>query len=149
MSESSKYAVQLAILQNPEAFGLKDKDVNPFISYALIMIEDGEDTIDIESVLDDCVVEVEQTLASKVQLILSGRTEISDRPEKPENGQAKKPAKNNASSKDNGSKISNKQLRYIGYLQHQLGRKPDYAEIGTLSQKAATMRIKDLEKELK
>ncbi len=149
MIESSKYAVRLAILQYPEAFGLKDEDVNPFISYTLIMAEAGEDIIDHESILEDCVVEVEKTLQSKVHLILSGRAEMPELPDKPENGQDKKTAKSNASSKDRGSKISNKQLRYIGYLHHQLGRKPDYDEIGGLFQKAATMRIKDLEKELK
>lgn len=148
MIESTEYAVRLAVLQHPEAFGLKDEDVNPFISYALIMIEDGEDIIDIESVLDDCVVEVERTLDSKVHLILSGRAEMPELPEKPKNGQTEKPDKGNASSKNHGSKISNKQLRYIGYLHHQLGRKPDYKEVSTLTQRQATMRIKDLEKEL-
>ncbi len=149
MNALSKYAVKLAVLQFPEAFGLRDEDVNPILAYTLVMAESAEDIIDHESILDDFMVECSQTVDSKVSLILSGRVEMPEVRDKPDNGQVKKPADNQGSSKDRGSKISNKQLRYIGYLQHQLGQKPDYDAIGGLSQKAATMRIKDLEKELK
>jgi hypothetical protein len=45
-------------------------------------------------------------------------------------------------------KVTPKQVRYLGYLQHQLNEKPDYKEIGKLTQKQATLRIKDLEKEV-
>ena len=156
MNALSKYAVKLAVLQFPEAFGLRDEDVNPILAYTLVMAESAEDIIDHESILEDFLVECSQTVDSKVALILTGRAEMPDikgnqskgngsagetRPAKPSNGKT--------SSKDKGGKLSNKQLRYIGYLKHQLGQNPDYDQISGLSAKAATMLIKDLEKELK
>jgi hypothetical protein len=160
MIETSKYAVKLAVLQFPEAFGLKDEEVNPLLAYTLIMAEAHEEIIDHESILEDFVVECMKTVDSKAHLILSGRAKMPDlsgkepetkqevapqteKPRKPGNG------KYHAKEKDGVGKLSVKQLRYIGYLKHQLGQKPDYGEIESLSQKAATMLIKDLEKEVK
>jgi hypothetical protein len=156
MIETSKYAVKLAVLQFPEAFGLKDEEVNPLLAYTLIIAEVHEEIIDHESILMDFVVECEKTVDSKVHLILSGRAKMPDlsgkQPEKePEPEKPRKLCNGNshAKEKDGGGKLSVKQLRYIGYLKHQLGQKPDYGEIESLSQKAATMLIKDLEKEVK
>lgn len=155
MNALSKYAVKLAVLQFPEAFGLRDEDVNPILAYTLVMAESAEDIIDHESILDDFMVECHQTVDSKVALILTGRAEMPDLRDNQSKGNGNSGQPRSAKSangigalKDKGGKLSNKQLRYIGYLQHQLGRKPDYDEIGGLSQKAATMRIKDLEKEI-
>jgi len=154
MIETSKYAVKLAVISFPEAFGLKAEEVNPLLAYTLIMAEAHEEIIDHESILEDFVVECEKTVDSKVHLILSGRAKMPDlsgkqpekepEPKKPGNGQTKPHPK----EKDGGGKLSMKQLRYIGYLKHQLGHKPDYGEIENLSPKAATMLIKDLEKEV-
>ena len=160
MIETSKYAVKLAVLRFPEAFGLKDEEVNPLLAYTLIMAEAHEEIIDHESILEDFVVECEKTVDSKVHLILSGRAKMPDlsgkepMPEQEIIHQDEKPrksgnGKSRAKEKDGGGKLSVKQLRYIGYLKHQLGHKPDYGEIESLSQKAATMLIKDLEKEVK
>lgn len=151
MHALSKYAVKLAVLQFPEAFGLRYEDVNPILAYTLVMAETHEVIIDHESILADFMVECERTVDSKVSLVLSGRTEMPDLRNQPGKEPDKKSVneKPKTPSQDNGSKISNKQLRYVGYLHHQLGQKPDYDEIGNLSQKAATMHIKDLEKELK
>lgn len=44
-----------------------------------------------------------------------------------------------------GRELSTKQLRYLGYLIQQNGEEPDYTIISKLSQKEATLRIKDLE----
>ena len=155
MIETSKYAVKLAVLQFPEAFGLKAEEVNPLLAYTLIMAEAHEEIIDHESILEDFVVECERTVDSKVHLILSGRAKMPDlsgkQPEKePEPVRPRKEGngKSYAKEKDGGGKLSVKQLRYIGYLKHQLGHKPDYGEIENLSPKAATMLIKDLEKEV-
>lgn len=156
MIESSKYAVKLAVLQFPEAFGLKDEDVNPILAYTLVKAEAQEEIIDHESILEDFMVECERTVDSKVHLILSGRAEMPDirdsdpkRESRRAGGNGKSSGKEKGSGKDKGGKLTNKQLRYIGYLKHQLGEKPDYDEISGLSAKAATMLIKDLEKELK
>jgi hypothetical protein len=160
MIETSKYAVKLAVIQHPEAFGLKDEEVNPLLAYTLIMAEAHEDIIDHESILFDFVVECEKTVDSKVALILTGRAKMPDlnggkQPEydmgedklsKPGNGKATKPYAKKERNDD--GKLSVKQLRYIGYLKHQMGLKPDYGEIENLSPKAATMLIKDLEKEV-
>jgi len=154
MPELSEYAVRLAILRFPEAFGLKDEDVNPFIAYTLIMAKSGEDIIDHESILDECVVETIKTLDSKTHLILSGRAPMPDIPERkapqpPEKREADNDRKDRKGKpKDRDGKITVKQLRYIGYLKHKMGDKPDYDEIEKLSQKSATMLIKDLEKEV-
>jgi len=154
----SKYAVKLAVLQFPEAFGLRDEDVNPILAYTLVMAESAEDIIDHESILEDFMVECSQTVDSKVALILTGRAEMPDLKGNQNKGNgsagetrpARKPNDNGkSSSRDKGGKLSNKQLRYIGYLKHQLGQNPDYDQISGLSAKAATMLIKDLEKELK
>jgi hypothetical protein len=160
MIETSKYAVKLAVLQFPEAFGLKDEEVNPLLAYTLIMAEAEEEIIDHESILEDFVVDCEKTVDSKVHLILSGRAKMPDlsgkepetkREVAPQAEKSRKPGngKYHLKEKDGGGKLSVKQLRYIGYLKHQLGQKPDYGEIESLSQKAATMLIKDLEKEVK
>jgi len=147
----SKYAVKLAVLQFPEAFGLRDEDINPILAYTLVMAEAHEEIIDHESILEDFMVECERTVDSKVALILSGMAKMPELSSSPIKEQTTKSGngKPKSSANDKGGKISNKQLRYIGYLQHQLGQKPDYDAIGGLSQKAATMRIKDLEKEVK
>jgi len=157
MIETSKYAVKLAVLRFPEAFGLKDEEVNPLLAYTIVMAEAHEEIIDHESILEGFVVECERTVDSKVHLTLSGRAKMPNlsgkqlekepepEPKKSGNGQIKPHPK----EKDGGGKLSVKQLRYIGYLKHQLGHKPDYGEIESLSPKAATMLIKDLEKEVK
>ena len=44
-----------------------------------------------------------------------------------------------------GRELTHKQLRYMGYLHRQLGEEPDYSVISKMSQKQATMRIKELE----
>ena len=155
MIETSKYAVKLAVLRFPEAFGLKDEEVNPLLAYTLIMAEAHEEIIDHESILEGFVVECERTVDSKVHLILSGRAKMPDlsgkQPEKepePEKPRKEGNGQSRAKEKDGGGKLSVKQLRYIGYLKRQLGQKPDYGEIENLSPKAATMLIKDLEKEV-
>lgn len=161
MIETSKYALKLAVIRFPEAFGLKDEEVNPLLAYTLIMAESHEDIIDHESILLDFVVECEKTVDSKVTLITSGRAKMPDLNcgRQPEYDMGEDKLKNSGNGKvttpypkkgGNGeSKLSVKQLRYIGYLKHQLGQKPDYGEIENLTQKAATMLIKDLEKEVK
>jgi hypothetical protein len=68
-------------------------------------------------------------------------------------GNAAKPSqrKSRSGSGSNGNgepKVSVKQLRYIGYLQRQLDEEPDYKEIAELTQRQATTRIRELEKEL-
>jgi len=155
MIETSKYAVKLAVLQFPEAFGLRAEEVNPLLAYTIVMAEAHETIIDHESILEDFVIECEKTVDSKVHLILSGRAKMPDlsgkqpekepepEPKKSGNGQTKPHPKENG-----GGKLSVKQLRYIGFLKHKLGHKPDYGEIENLSPKAATMLIKDLEKEV-
>jgi hypothetical protein len=155
MIETSKYAVKLAVISFPEAFGLKAEEVNPLLAYTIVMAEAHETIIDHESILEDFVIECEKTVDSKVHLILSGRAKMPDlsgkQPEKePEPEKPRKPGngQSHAKEKDGGGKLSVKQLRYIGYLKHKLGHKPDYGEIENLSPKAATMLIKDLEKEV-
>jgi len=68
-------------------------------------------------------------------------------------GNAAKPSqrksRSGAGSNGNGEpKVSVKQLRYIGYLQRQLDEEPDYKAIAELTQRQATSRIRELEKEL-
>ena len=68
-------------------------------------------------------------------------------------GNAAKPSqrKSRSGSGSNGNgepKVSVKQLRYIGYLQRQLDEEPNYKEIAELTQRQATSRIRELEKEL-
>jgi len=81
VSALSRYAVKLAVLQYPEAFGLRYEDVNPILAYTLVMAEAGEEIIDHESILDDFVVECERTVNSKVSLVLNDLIEMPDIPE--------------------------------------------------------------------
>jgi len=157
MIESSNDAIRLAILRHPEVFGLKGEDVNPLLKFTLEKSDAGDKMLDPDVLMAECIDHCELMIELKVEMVLSYRTQKAvpaDKPDKPQKADEKPPAHKGDGAtpkpapKQNGSKITIKQLRYLGYLKHQLGKKPDYDEIGNLSQKQATMLIKDLEKEL-
>jgi hypothetical protein len=159
MIESSDDAVRLAILRHPEVFGLKGEDVNPLLKFTLEKSDAGDKMPDPDLLMDECLEHCELMIELRIEMVLSHRTpkgEPADKPDKPQKADGEKTPttksgngeKLKAAPKENGSKITIKQLRYLGYLKHQLGAKPDYDEIENLSQKQATMLIKDLEKEL-
>jgi len=134
------------------------RHANPLLQFVLIDAETDADSIDIEDVVKQCVHECAKAVNGKVAQILSGNASdvvIS------ENTKSHSPAKTpdtsrNRSSKKSGGKssgeraapkISVRQLRYIGYLLRQKGEEPDYKTIAEMTQREATMRIKELERE--
>ena len=148
MNVSIEEAIRLAIISRPECFGLMPEDVNPLLSFVMRMTSGEEvDREDLSAVcFDECNSKVYHRLTEVLRYDASGKPTTTARP-KPKaslsNGDSKGKAKPAA------SKLSVKQLRYIGYLLHKAnGEKPDYKAIGELTTKQATMRIKDLEAEL-
>jgi len=152
-------SLEIAILRYPQAFGLMDEEVNPLLQFALVSAEFEGSDFDPDEMYAECIHGCKQTVANKVKQILEGnsrkpagngkllsnhvRKVIAKSRKTPDDDDNPEPKQ-----KTKGGKISVKQLRYLGYLQHQLGDKPDYKEIATLTAKQATMQIKDLEKEL-
>ena len=155
MIESSNDAVRLAILRHPEVFGLKGEDVNPLLKFTLEKADAGDKMPDPDVVMAECIEHCELMIELRVEMVLSCRTPKAEPADKPQKADEKPPTAKSGNGekvkpvpKQDGSKITIKQLRYLGYLKHQLGKKPDYDEISNLSQKQATLLIKDLEKEL-
>lgn len=146
MCVSVENALKLAILQRPEWFGLLPEDVNPLLRFVLKAIEgDDEDSSMLASA---CFEECNGVLYQKVIELLKVDVVRGAR-QKPEAAEAKaeRPTEE-AKASAGGSKLSVKQLRYLGYLHRQLGEEPDYKAIGKLTQKQATMRIRELEQQL-
>jgi len=150
--------MRIAILQSPEVFAMKQEEVNPLLQYTFVAADFDDKEVDYDDVLARCIHNCEKAIASKINQILTGDSHKSVGSEMLASNIVKKALLNNGSSEkeevsepkknNKGEKISVKQLRYLGYLQHQMGEKPDYKEIGKLTPKQATMKIKDLEKEL-
>ena len=152
-------SLEIAILRYPQAFGLMDVEVNPLLQFALVSTEFEGSDFDLDEVYTECINGCKQTVANKIKQILDGNSRksagngklLSNHVRKAIPKNKKSPDDNDNSEpkqKSKGYNISVKQLRYLGYLQHQLGDKPDYKEISKLTQKQATIKIKDLEKEL-
>lgn len=156
MIESSNDAVRLAILRHPEVFGLKGEDVNPLLKFTLEKSDAGDKMPDPDVLMAECIDHCELMIELRVEMVLTCRARKAEPTDKPQKAVAEKPPAAKSGNgekakpvpKQDGSKITIKQLRYLGYLKHQLGKKPDYDEISNLSQKQATLLIKDLEKEL-
>ena len=159
MHTSLEITMRIAILQSPEIFAMKEEEVNPLLQYTFVAADFDDVEIDYDDVIARCIHNCEKTIASKINQILNGDSYKSVGSEMLASNIVKKALLNNGSSEKEkvtepkkngkGGKISVKQLRYLGYLQHQMGEKPDYKEISKLSIKQATMKIKDLEKEIK
>ena len=199
-TQSAEYAVKLAVLRNPEAFGLRQEDVNPLLQFVMLGTERDIPQECLEDVIRQCQFDCAKAVNAKVAEVLSGQagairkspvvpdSSDEDEPqildfdyeEEPEDDADSEPEPEPqkapvgvASTKRNGKpaasaakpsqgkprsrtgpntygepKVSVKQLRYIGYLQRQLDEEPDYKEIAELTLKQATMRIRELEKEL-
>jgi hypothetical protein len=176
MHSPLEITMRIAILRYPETFGLKEEEVNPLLQYTFVTAEIEGSDIDYDDILSRCIHTCEMTIADKITEILKGKGResvgemlLSNHIKKallkagknPADSNGKNPADNNGNGKnpaesngngnsqdEKGYKVTPKQVRYLGYLQHQLGEKPDYKEIGKLTQKQATLRIKDLEKEV-
>jgi hypothetical protein len=171
-ANTPEFAVKVAVLRTPEAFGLKDIDVNPLLNFVLAQAKDDAPKDNLEQVLRNCMFACTKTVNAKVREILfgkaagdalsnggdNGKSQDEQRDEKPSGngGQTSaKPtdskARSSKDAKDGSSvdgKASVKQIRFIGYLTRQLNREPNYDEIAALTQRQASMRIKDLEKEV-
>ena len=152
-------SLEVAILRYPQAFGLMDEEVNPLLQLALVKAEFEGSDFNLDELYNECIHACKQTVDNKIKQILDGNSRKSAGNGKLLSNHVRKAISKNKKTPDDddnpapkqkakGDKISVKQLRYLGYLQHQLGDKPDYKEIATLTAKQATMQIKDLEKEL-
>lgn len=165
MPRHAEDAIKLAILNHPQTFGLAPSEVNPMLMFVQLCIEQGATHGSVE-LWKYCFDAVNETLHHKVVEVFTGLSVIQGKvqdaaiaaesyeevePEpasKPEpvrktgNG---KPACNGTVIGSPGRELSTKQLRYLGYLIRQTGEEPDYSIISKLSQKEATLRIKDLE----
>jgi len=134
-----KTALKLAILSNPEAFGLRASDLNPLhiLAERKAIGEDKEyEGDDLETQILECFEGCDTLLTSKVAELLKGVPE-------------KKPAKPRRGESSKGPKISTKQLRFLGYLIRQTGEEPDYKELKKLTQAQASKKIAEMEKEQK
>jgi hypothetical protein len=161
-------AIKLAILNHPDTFGLTAVEVNPMLMFTKHRIEEGVELGEVELWLQ-CFEAVNTTLHLKVVEVFSGLSVLQSKVQEsaiaaepgeptPEPKNEPAPSKKSGSSKpagngDNigssGRELSVKQLRYLGYLTRQAGEEPDYTVISKLSQKEATLRIKDLEAKVK
>ena len=188
--QSVELAVRLAVLRNPEVYGLRQQDVNPLLQFVLLGTEEPIPKDQLQDVIRKCQWDCAKIVNNKVKDVLSrnaaeavilqnrepGENELEsivadaddDEPEAVApvqdyrsntkrngsgSGNAAKPSqrksRSGAGSNGNGEpKVSVKQLRYIGYLQRQLDEEPDYKAIAELTQRQATSRIRELEKEL-
>jgi hypothetical protein len=156
-------SIKLAILNHPQTFGLAPSEVNPMLMFVQLCIEQGATHGSVE-LWKYCFDAVNETLHHKVVEVFTGLSVIQgkaqdaaiaaescDEPEpasKPE--PVRKACNGKPAGKGNvigspGRELSTKQLRYLGYLIRQTGEEPDYSIISKLSQKEATLRIKDLE----
>ena len=167
MHSPLEITMRIAILRYPETFGLGAEEVNPLLQYSFVTAELQGDDIDHDDILSRCIYACELKISEKITEILKskGRESVGEMllsnhvkkalmrntpdetPEPQSNGKTNGKTKSSDNPKK-GEKITAKQLRYLGYLQHQLGEKPDYKEIGKLTPQQATMKIKDLEKVL-
>ena len=158
--EDLKHAIRFGILHRPDMFGMAAEDVNPMLLYlAKVVSDDFEVTEDTPM---ECFKEVEANLNRRVQSFLDAVdvTNINGRPymskkkfEVVEPDSKPKPGRRETAGEDEvkgspGRELTHKQLRYMGYLHRQLGEEPDYSVISKMSQKQATMRIKELEAKL-
>ncbi len=142
------------ILKQPHVFGLRADYVNPLLLYQGRII-DEPDSDPNELILECfqfCKTNVErkhyefthpdpnlEEQEPQINAIKNGKSNTG-------NGKAK--GKFPPKVSQNGTGITPKQLRYLGYLWRQLGEEPNYDDIGKLSQAQATMRIKTLEEKL-
>jgi len=148
VNASVEEALRLAIIARPECFGLKAEDVNPLLRYTL-MVASGEDAGEAnlaEYCFDECNGKVYTRLTELLSHDAAKLRTSKGKPAKHKQAGNGNPASNAGLS--TGGKLSPKQLRYLGYLLHQKGETPDYKAIGELTTKQATLRIRDLEREL-
>lgn len=135
-------ALKLAVLSNPEAFGLNAADLNPLhiLAYRQATGEDEEyEGEDVNTLALDCFAGCEERLEAKVAELMKGVPPAeTKRKSRRSSGKNKPPKK--------GPMISVKQLKYIGFLKHELGEEPDYEAIKKLTQKQASAEIAKLEK---
>ena len=162
MAREVENSIKLAILSCPQCFGLTAAEVNPLLMRLQQVMEFG----DPESLSEDwqrCCSEVNTTLHQKVAEILSvapkAKSQGSQSEPQPETRNRQRHTKSGATDARSPAKpagparapsepqreLSVKQLRYLGYLIRQTGEEPDYTINSKLSQKEATLRIKDLE----
>lgn len=165
MAGHAEAAIRLAILNHPQTFGLTTAEVNPMLLYVQRSIEQGESHGSVE-LWKHCFDLVNTTLHHKVIEVFTGLSvvqgeaqaaaiaaesndEAEPEPErKPESARRTTSRRSSGNSRVIGSpgrELSTNQLRYMGYLIRQLGDVPDYSIIAKLSQKEATLRIKELE----
>jgi hypothetical protein len=146
MCVSVENALRLAILGQPESFGLLPEDVNPLLRFMLMVAEGGDE--DSAKLVAGCFDECSTVVYQKVVELL--KHDATRKPKSAPTGNEPKPAKakSNGKAAPSGAKLSTKQLRYLGYLYRQLGEEPDYKAISILTQKQATMRIREMEEQL-
>lgn len=162
MPQSAEDAVRIAILSEPNVFGLTASDINPMLLYQLrksepVYSEQGTAELwklcfdSVNSLLYDKVLEVFSGVNRRKDELVREATATGSQPQE-QPAQAKsngKPKSNGkeaeASNGNRGDKLTVKQLRYMGFLYRKLGEEPDYSVISVLTQGQATMRIKELE----
>ena len=165
MPRLAEDAIKLAILNHPQTFGLAPSEVNPMLMFTQLCIEQGATHGAVE-LWKYCFDAVNETLHQKIVEVFTGLSivqgkaqdaaiaaesiedvvpEPASKPEPVRKGGNGKPAGNGTVIGNPGRELSTKQLRYLGFLIRQTGEEPDYTIISKLSQKEATLRIKDLE----
>lgn len=165
MPRHAEDAIKLAILNHPQTFGLAPAEVNPMLMFVQLCIEQGATHGSVE-LWKYCFDAVNETLHHKVVEVFTGLSVVHSKAQDaaiaaesedevvPEPQAAPPPARKSGNGKPTGNgnvigspgrELSVKQLRYLGFLIRQNGEEPDYTIISKLSQKEATLRIKDLE----
>jgi hypothetical protein len=162
MSQSAEDSVRIAILSEPNAFGLSASDTNPMLLYQLRKNEPDYSEQGTAELWKLCFDSVNALLYDKVTEVFAGVSRKKDElvrdatatksQEQPatakSNGKPKSNGKEAEASNGNGNrgdKLTVKQLRYMGFLYRKVGEEPDYSVISVLTQGQATMRIKELE----
>jgi len=129
-------ALRLAILLRPESFELTQENVNPLLLYELREAERLASGDSEEVLWSDCFAECVTELQAKLDQLTASKSTTKP-PGKPDSKVA-------AASKS--GKVTQAQIKKIGYLLYQRGETPNYKEIGKLTMAQASARIVELEK---
>jgi hypothetical protein len=146
--------LRVVIMKQPHVFGMRAEYVNPLLLYYSRITEepDCDSTELVIECFQFCKSNVEQKHYELTHPEVSDKEQtdkqIATTKDKNSTSNSKAKGKFPPKASSNGTGITSKQLRYLGYLWRQLGEEPNYDEIGKLTQIQATMRIKTLEDKL-
>jgi hypothetical protein len=169
--EEVQEALQLAIVEHPAIFGLHPREVNPLVIFLQRRMDCNEADRDEEVIWQECFQRAKSTVEEKLLALLGCfapiqadlAAELADIPEvkappepKPvpaprslrnraDQARAAAPRARRNTSPQRGQSVTPKQIKFYGYLCHQLGQVPDYPEFAKLSLNQASARIKAMD----